>query len=560
MLEHLRYATSAYAGGMIAGTLASPLCTALGVQTHSLVAMFGGTAAVAGLGALAGYFVERGLQSLLASHRKDSTSSSTPPPDPLELHLGNHVLTAGAALQSLPKIAYPSISGATPAEKAAILDTLNHLPLVHATSVDNIRVVDHLDNMGISGVAHPLFSQSRVVLNRSDMIAPPWNHELVTHETAHAVDYSTGLGPLGSQSSSGPFGHGPFVSDYAKTDWLEDWAESDVKYHQDAAALKQMSAEKYAAIDHAHHHPLDQLLDRPSVRHVGQQMGEAMGAVPGLRTGLQLAGSLIAPWQIHRGASMMERGLQTGDAVSSFRGRMNLASGLLLLFPGAAVGALGMNLLHYFLALNVQSGTMSAERADGIAARALAVASGPVGMISMVAGQELKNVGVDPEPALAPHKPVSGPSMLKGLLCTIGGIYGGAVAGASVGASLAGAAGGAMGMYWGMIGGATLGVSAYGLYLARKSTPDDDPLKLTRDDKKFLTRVLGGAVAGGAIGTVAGAVAGDLAGRALGTAVGGPVGGYVGSWIGRVGGVFAGSYGLAKVGAAAGRKLQGAGK
>jgi hypothetical protein len=553
-LQHLRYLSAANAFQKVGSTVGSLALTPLAIRVASDSApligglAIGGTIAAGAIGAAVGYawlYRRDGQQE--DKIKEFSTVTDT-------------ALTVGTALQSLPKFVYPSVVGATDAQVETIYNVLDKLPLHQATASATMQIVPGLVETGISGMSQPGDSHVHILLDES-YINSEWRAEhLINHEQAHAVDYSGGFGLLGANNWKAGFGKAPFVSNYASGNRYEDFAESFEAYQDDQVAFRQDFPAKAAAIeDLSHADPLSAAADQPGVRRAGRNIGATLGKVPYLRTGLELAGSLVAPIQTHRGASKLIEGLESGNKAQQLDGKLNLATGLFLTIPGARPFALGTGIAGNAIRLTSREDNEEhMEEANKWANRVLSVSAGPVGMAvgAIVGEMEANGLKMDESKGFSAEgwqasRPGKG-AMLKGTLATVGGTVGGAVVGAAIGSAISGSPGAVLGALWGQVAGGMTGLAGYSIHRTLKNSKDGDPLALTGSDKRFLGRTLGGAVVGAGAGTVAGA----LGGRALGEMVGNAVGGAAtGSFLGSVGGWLGGltlAYGGAKLGAGVG--------
>lgn len=553
-LQHLRYLSAANAFQKVGSTIGSLALTPLAIRMASDNApligglAIGGTVAAGALGAVLGY---------AWLHHRDGKEQ-----DKVKEFSKIHdtALNIGTALESLPKFVYPSVVGATDAQIETIYSALDRLPLHQATSSATMQIVPNLLDTGISGMAQPGASHVHVLFDES-RIAGSHGAGLVLHEQAHAVDYSGGFGLLGAHNWKAGFGKAPFVSDYAGSNRYEDFAESFEAYFEDPEGFKLKFPEKAAAIEEISHPDLiSGAVDRPSVRRAGREIGETLGKVPYLRTGLELAGSLIAPIQTHRGASKLIEGLESGDAEQQLDGKLTLASGLFLSVPGARSMALATGIAGSAIRLTSKDAKGEhLKEANKWANRVLTASAGPVGMtVAAIAGElEANGMKMDASKGFAPEgwqsaRPGKG-TMLKGTLATVGGTVGGAIVGAALGGALSGNPGAVLGAMWGQMAGGMAGLAGYSIHRTLSmSKGQDDPLALTKGDRQFLKGTLGGAVVGGGAGTLAGALGGRAVGEALGNAFGGPatasILGSVGGWVGALGV----GYGGAKLGAGLG--------
>jgi hypothetical protein len=449
-----------------------------------------------------------------------------------------------------------------------IYGALDSLPLSGVTSVPTINVVTGLEKAGASGLATPLFSHSRVFLDRDQMaLGKEWAQEVTTHEVGHTYDFTKGVGPIGNRSHrGGGFGSAPFVSDYAGTNRMEDYAEAYAHYHRSPQELLRSAPKKYETIAASQQPGLvEQSLDRPSVRDAGRRAGSAFEKAPYLRNILALGSSLVSPFQIYRGATNLERGLKHDDQKALFDGKMQLASGSALFLSGTAPLGLALTVGHMVAGKMLADGTITPEQANAFADKSLAVSTGPIGFVAGSIEKELDKAGLLEDKgsvALFGSKKRkfdagSGVSLAGGfaLGAAAGGILTPLIVGGSAASMISAAAGGT---WVGGLAGAALGFGAHYLASSMKEKPQPFGLfaaqddKLTWGDKKLLAKLSAPTVVAGVGGAVLGGMAGDYLGSALGTAVAGAAGGVTGAALGRYLGILGGSFVLVKGGAKVG--------
>lgn len=556
-LQHLRYLSAANAfqnvGSALGSVAITPLAIRMANDNAALIGGLGigGTIAAGAVGAALGY---------AWLYRKDGKAAKTQSPEQFS-KAADAALNLGTAIQSLPKFVYPSVIGATDAQREVVYNALDKLPLHQATASATMQVVPDLLDTGISGMSQPGSSHVHILLDESRLNNGRWGTELVLHEQAHAVDYSGGFGLLGAHNWKAGFGKAPFVSGYAESNRYEDFAESFEAYQMDPEGFAERFPEKAEAIQKISHPDLvSAAADQPGVRKAGRRVGEALGKVPYLRTGLEVASSLVAPIQVHRGASKLVEALQSGDEKQKLDGKLNLASGLFLSLPGARPLGLATSIAGSAIrATSLEDNGAHLEQANKWANGVLTASAGPVGMTVAAIAQELgaNGMSMDESAGFAPQgwqqaRPGKG-AMLKGTLSTVGGTVAGAVLGAAAGGALSGSSGAVLGALWGQVAGGAIGLTGYSIHrVLSQDGEEGDPLALTKSDKKFLKGMLGGAVLGGGVGTVAGAVGGrtlgSLVGQAVAGAGGASIGSSIGGWVGGLGGAFGG----AKLGAGIG--------
>lgn len=552
-LQHLRYLSTIMAFNMVGTTAGLIGFTPLAIKlAHENAAVVGGVAIGGGvltgsLAALAGYALEKktgGAQLDQSTHPSKFVDTG---------------LTLAAGVQALPKFIYPTVYGATPQERQAIYDALDKLPLKDVTASQTMHVIDGLTDTGISGMSQPGLTHTRILLDKGYIDNPARAEGLVHHEQGHAVDYSGGYGLLGPLNWRGPFGHAPHVSDYARGNRYEDFAETFEQYHGPNPPGPEFDRKVSVIEAHERKGPLEALTDRESVRSAGRNIGEAFSSIPYLRTAVETGMALLSPIQLHRGSRYLEQGILSGDERLKLQGKMNLISGVLLGLPGGAPFAMAASGLHLGMQMTHNNDAQKLKDANQTADKFMAVATGPLGMAAVAARQELQKAGIDLANATSVPEQyedkVSGGGMLKGLLFTVGGAVAGSLLGAAVGGALSGTAGATLSSFWGRIGGGLVGLGVYGAMRAQKEEQNDpSPYDLTRGDKVFLGKIVGGAAAGAALGTVAGVWGGRALAGALGEALIGPG---ASSWTASIGGwtgALVGSYAIGKAGAVVGRK------
>lgn len=356
---------------------------------------------------------------------------------------------AGALMrsfQALPEIAYPSIYGATAAEKAQIMESLDALPFHHVSGVRSIRMTDeihsHRPGWTVRGRANDLDVSNRIRLSRSALKDPAQFERTLIHEIGHTVDYeSQDLRLFNERSTSEPFGEGPYISDYAKTNHREDFAESFEEYFVDPEKLKEQAPEKHDVI-HEMSQPnfLERLVDREEFKETGKFIGEQFGDSEIARHTAQ--GAVIATGLLQgiHGVAQWARSSKTGDSLGHASGVLNTISGLSFfagLNPFVGMAFHGAN---QALQSAVKRQHLSPEEVESAVTL-------PVRPLEYIFGRETAKIERE-------HRP------LKVAAVALGGAAGGAVgafvgpyAGVMAGYHLAGPVGGAVGMVaGGMLG------------------------------------------------------------------------------------------------------------
>jgi len=291
------------------------------------------------------------------------------------------------SLEALPEIVYPTIYGATGAEKEQILGVLDSLPFKHVSGVRSVRMVDsihtHKPNWIVRGRASDLDVSNRIQLSRNALSDPAQFERTLTHEVGHTVDYESQRFRLwGERSTREPFGESPHISDYAKTNHREDFAESFEEYFADPEKLKEAAPEKYEVIkDMSEPNLLERILDREEFRETGKYMGEVFGQSETSRHVAQGAFHLSGALQGLYGAGQWIRSAQTGDSLGHAAGVLNTVSGLSFLTGLNPLIPLAVQGANQALQSSARRGTLSPEEVE-------AVVTAPVRPLESLFGRE----------------------------------------------------------------------------------------------------------------------------------------------------------------------------
>lgn len=380
--------------------------------------------------------------------------------------MGKVFAAAGAGVRSLkafPSIIYPTIYNATSAEKAQILQSLDGLPLHQVSGVRSISMVPEIASRRpgwtVNGRAFNHNVTNRIELSRSALQNPEKFHRTLVHEVGHTVDYETQtLKLFGERSTKEPFGEGPHITEYAKTNHKEDFAESYEEFHLDPEHLKEKVPEKYEAVEDLHEPSfMQRLVDRKEFRETGKYMSEAFGASEISRHSAEVAYYASSVLQGVHGVSQWVRSASSGDALGHASGVLNTATGLALASGISPMVGMSFQGANQALQSAVKRGRLSAEEVESTITL-------PVRPIEALFGRETAKIEKE-------HRP-------------------GKVLAVAAGGAVGGTAGSLIGPYLGVIGGYHLAGGLGGVV---------------------------GLVAGGMLGFVAGAeVGGRLGGRLAG--------------------------------------------
>jgi hypothetical protein len=309
---------------------------------------------------------------------------------------------------ALPVFLYPSVTG-TAAEKALIFSTLDRLPMKDVGAIPAIRVFPSLRlfSHGQGTTLGVTFGSGDMAVSRTDGFGMANSDDLtryiVMHESGHAHDFQGGIlhAFLLRHSSQGPWGHGPFPTEYAESARAEDFAEGHAFYHlrpeelgrvqNDVGArtldLKDFNAAKWQSMhDSEQPNLLEQVVAQKPFRETGRLVGQLtsnqLGAA--LHTGLGFM-SMISSFELmSMGVSDVIDGVKAQDTLGAVRGGLSLAAGVSL-----AVGAGSPVLGPVALALlGARRGIDVAEKkaSQGGSRTAAAVGGAVGGMVGGVAG------------------------------------------------------------------------------------------------------------------------------------------------------------------------------
>jgi hypothetical protein len=433
--------------------------------------------------------------------------------------LAGGVKTGAKVLKSIPPFIYPSIQNATPEEEALIIDALDSLPLKDVTRSSTITMSDTLrQERGAAGLAYNLGFDTPIAIDRELFKRPFRNQKTVMHEIGHAKDNRG----IFRHSLKEPWGKGKTVSEYAKTNHKEDFAEAYAYfYHPHFRELGEANApEKMKAMEELQQPTMyDVVMDRKEVREAGKFVAKAIDKVPGLRQALTIAGNVMGPLAMSAGSRKLKSGIAEGDKSKEFNGKMDVAQGLAYMSGLFAPAGLGINAMQWMMNRQIKKGDMTPEEADKIAGTVLSTTAGPLGLICQSTAREVTRT---PETEsvrnfLFEEKEAE-----------------------SIGEKIKSAA----------------GMKNYDVIDADTGEvlPEEDT-KLTWDDRLFIAKVGAGAASLGTVGTAAGFISGEVAGAVIGGAVAGPPGALTGAFLGKVGGGLLGTYAGSRIGAQAGRKI-----
>ncbi|MDQ7825332.1 MAG: hypothetical protein RDV48_21200 [Candidatus Eremiobacteraeota bacterium] len=409
-------------------------------------------------------------------------------------YLDDHVALKGAldgastvmkGLKAFPKFIYPVFRGMTVDEAGLVLDALDSLPLKDVNSVKRIVMVPEMTSASGFAFAVPPDPFIHLARNQTVAIDPTWARTVAIHEVGHTKDFSTGpFGLMPAESMTGSlWGKPPYISDYAKTHRVEDFAESYATYHMNPSALKEQCPAKYERIRQLEElGPLDRLIDQPAFRDTGKFLGKAFGAVPYLRTGLSLLSFLTGFVQLIKGIGELRQASKSGDAQKKMEGTLDVAAGSCFASKLFCVPGLALDGAKQALVRAINEGDVTAAEANAAVQSTVGALGGPLAAIgnwirTRIFGKKLPAPAPQASNTGAPqggqHKPDEKPAGLRGSLkaaCIGAGGAAGTLTGGLVGPYLgllagynaAGPVGGAIGLFTGCLMGVYAGNKAGG--------------------------------------------------------------------------------------------------
>lgn len=367
------------------------------------------------------------------------------------------VATTGAAvMEAFPKFIYPSILNATATEQAQIYSTLDKLPINHVAGVSTINVVANIPsdkpNWVVFGTAKDYGLTSRIHLSRETLTTPQGWEDTLIHEVGHTVDYGHKACPCTlcqSGSAQGPYGNGPYVTDYAKTNEREDYAETYQEYHQRPERLKEVSPEKYEdQVKNNRQSFMERLVDREEFRETGKFIGQMMGPNKPTRHVIDSTLAVSGGVQILRGVEQWSASAWNGDGLQHAQGILGTVSGALLMSGISPLAAVGVQAASTALGQSVKRGDLTADEVESTIAL-------PVRPLEALFTRKASHIEEEHRPGKVLAVGVGG--AVGGLAGSIAGPYLGVLGGYHLAGGLGGAIGLVAGGVLGFTGGTQLG-------------------------------------------------------------------------------------------------------
>lgn len=329
-----------------------------------------------------------GLKALAAKNPSPAARPSALAEEPGKLEQVTDVVRDAFVSQAaLPDIVYPSVFGATQAERASINAVLDSLPLHDVGAVATVTVQPDMGNPCLLGLNKMTIGS--IDLNRAGY-GMGSNEEFqytLVHEVGHSVDMpDRGIQyALGPNSRGGPWGQGQRITEYAKTNNFEDFAESYAHSRLDPKELEQVAPEKLKALQELDKpQGLEALMEQPAFRESGKALGQMLEVTPWIRWGAEFLGQATILITGAKGVTDTITGAATGDGRLALSGlmRTGAATSFALAFNNPVIAPAGLALLgaDHGLHKATQAGADAKTTAAAMAAAGVGGVVGGVGL------------------------------------------------------------------------------------------------------------------------------------------------------------------------------------
>lgn len=447
--------------------------------------------------------------------------------------------TIEESMECFPAFIYPAVTGGSADEIAFTYKVLDKLPMKDVTASSNIEWVPELfmsadKTAHASGVAYANVSPYIKIARDECGDLGSWAEKVITHEVGHTRDYSEGFFSILSTetSNSDIWGHGERITEYAKTNEREDFAESFMTYYSDPEKLKAKCPEKYERIKELEETgAFEGIVEKDAFRETGKWIGQKMSEMPYLQTAIETASDVIGAITLVTDTAALIHGVKTGDEESQMHGAMG-ATATVLSFAGLPIAGAAVDGARKALGRAVKKGEITAEEANYVSSHT--VGAPLTGLVKAGKWVHSKVFG---------NKPGKEGEEIKDASAETGASEG-AKAPAEAGAPVEAKA-------TAVVAGEAEEAVETAETVASEEAKPKEKATLKSSAKAF---AIG---AGGAVGSVAGSIGGIYAGVTAGFAIGGPVGGAIGFVAGTVlGNAIMNRIG-AKIGAAIVDKIKG---
>lgn len=375
-------------------------------------------------------------------------------------------------IKAFPKFIYPSVYKMTSQEVEFTMGVLDKLPLKDVNSVKGIEMLPSIPDA--SGLAYRNPAVPYIQLSRAEAnLSKAWAEEVTIHEVGHTKDYSTALfGMFRHESSTNEiWGKPPYISNYAKTNHWEDFAESYANYHLNPDKLKADCPEKFKRMQEMEKlGAFEKIIDRQAFRETGEYIGKQLAKVPYLTTGLNVLSYLVGFLQVAHGVGELTQARDTGDLKKKMDGTLDIAAGACFATKIFCVPGLALDGAKQALDRAIDKGEITAAQGNAVVQNTVGVIGGPIaGIAHWVKSKFVKHQAQQKPPQQQPQPEVTLGSLFKAGSIAIGGAAGtlaggmiGPYMGVVAGFSVAGPLGGAIGLLAGALVGIYAGNKAGG--------------------------------------------------------------------------------------------------
>ena len=443
------------------------------------------------------------------------------------------------SIDAFPGFIYPAVTGATAEQAEFTYKVLDKLPLKDVSSVSNIEWVPELfmsadKTAHASGVAYSALSPYIKIAEDECGDLGKWAEKVIIHETGHTRDYSEGfLSNIARETDTNPiWGAGNRVTEYAKTNPREDFAESYQYFYTEGDKLQEIAPEKYDRITEMEQPDgtLEAIVEnQDAFRETGKWIGQKLSEHPYLKTGLDTASYVITGIGAVVDGVRLAHGVKEDDEAKQMAGNLGLTATAVSL-AGAPIAGAAIDGANMALSRAIDKGEITPEAANYVASHTVgAPIAGAIKLGKWINSKitEIKANRTESTQPTEDSQPTSESSQT------------------------------------------TETQPATNSQHTSEANTEENPPTVNENEEtnetestdkpkatlKSSIKALGIGI-GGAIGSAAGAIGGIYAGVTAGFAIGGPAGGAVGLLIGLVLGNTTGNHLMAKLGSVIGGKIQ----
>ncbi len=280
------------------------------------------------------------------------------------------------AIDAFPGFIYPSVGGGTKEQIEFTYSILDKMPLKDVSAASHVQWLDKLTLLydttkEASGMAIPFPGAQIVGLSKNcvgDLSS--FSESTIIHEFGHMRDYSEGFASLlRMESAKGDlWGKGPHISEYAKNNRLEDFAESFEEFYKNPERLKAECPEKYEKIAELEKMGLfDKIVERDAFRETGKFIGKTFSKIPLLKPALSTLSYGLQVRNLVKGAKELSKGIDTGDERKQMEGSLKFMANACYASKLFAVGGIAIEGASKALSEAIDKKEITAEQANYVA-------------------------------------------------------------------------------------------------------------------------------------------------------------------------------------------------